>query len=213
MRIPQPSGTKGSLKWMQRAVEFAPHAIRPRALPSITWVSPLAADDYAEYRDSAFLDVIGLARLSRSLADFWPKRGPQWDGLAVFEGGVLLSEAKAHLGEFETPASQAGPKSAAKIARAFADVQTDLGLAACDWSRTYYQYANRLAHLWWLRSQGVDAHLALIAFLNDNDMPGYATAEDWKAAYASADAALGLPRTHALSPFVHYIYCDCRALA
>src|SRR5919108_6092154 len=63
------------------------------------WISPLAREDYREYRDD-FLSVLGLAQYYRALRDFWPLWGPQWDGLALLSGkadtGVLLIEAKAH---------------------------------------------------------------------------------------------------------------------
>ena len=297
MRVAQPEGTRGSLKWMQRAVAWRPDVLQPGALPPLDWVSPLAWDDFAEYRDAAFLARLGLDGLAPALAAFWPRRGPQWDGLARFDGGVVLAEAKAHLAEFDSPASAAGATSAAQIAAAFAKVQADLqhGPAVLDsefavsetsspavsvgvmpvpeksdpslkglrepasatprqtaaspgvadppaahpippghaplsrqttmaapqgkhppdpprWDRVYYQYANRLAHLWFLRAQGVDAHLLLIGFLGDTERGGPSDAEDWHAAYSRADAALGLPRRHALTPFIHHLSPDTAVL-
>lgn len=297
MRVAQPEGTQGSLKWMQRAVAWRPDVLQPEALPPLDWVSPLAWDDFAEYRDAAFLARLGLDNLATALAAFWPRRGPQWDGLARFDGGVVLAEAKAHLAEFDTPASAAGATSVAQIAAAFAKVQADLqhgpalldsefaasetsgpaislsalsvpaksdpsvkglrepasatprktapspGVAAAPaadpvtpghaslsrprtvaapqekdrpdpprWDRVYYQYANRLAHLWFLRAQGVDAHLLLIGFLGDTERGGPGEAKDWDAAYRRADAALGLPRRHALTPFIHHLSPDTAVL-
>lgn len=212
MRIAQPPGTKGSLKWLQRAVACRPDLLQPAALPPLVWVSPLAGDDFAEYRDAAFLARLGLGHLAPALAGFWPRRGPQWDALARFDGGVVLVEAKAHLPEFESPPSAAGPTSRARIAQAFAQVQEGLGLAPSDWSQRFYQYANRLAHLWWLRAQGVEAHLLLAGFLGDTDLAGPATPEPWRAAYARADATLGLPSGHALAPFVHHVFPPVAAL-
>ncbi|MGB1023604.1 MAG: hypothetical protein ACPGVQ_03810 [Paracoccaceae bacterium] len=49
-------------------------------------------------------------------------------------------------------------------------------------------------------------------FLNDTDMGGPSDAALWQATYATADAALGLPARHKLSPFIHHIYLDTRAL-
>ena len=213
MRIPQPLGVKGSLKWMQRAVNDWPEFLQPSALPALTWVSPLVQDEFAEYRDAGFLDRLGLSHLAPQLGEFWPRRGPQWDGLASFDEGVVLAEAKAHLAEFVSPPSQAGSASAQRIAKAFASVQTDLGARPANWDRVYFQYANRLAHLWWLRSQGINAHLVLIAFLNDAQMPGLATSADWLAAYSDAEMTLGLPVAHALTPFIHHLFVDTAKLA
>ena len=212
MRIPQPSGTKGSLKWMQRAVAARPGLLQPEALPLLDWVSPLAADDFAEYRDGAFLARLGLSDLAPDLSRFWPRRGPQWDGLARFDGGVVLAEAKAHLGEFNSPPSAAGTRSAAQIDRAFEQVQASLGIELRPWRRRRYQYANRLAHLWWLRSLGVDAHLLFVSFLGDSEMPGSASRQDWHAAYELADRELGLPADHELTRTVHHCFVDVAPL-
>lgn len=212
MRIEQNPGQKGSLKWMQRAVADAPGLLQPACLAPLTWVSPLAADGFAEYRDGAFLRKLGLGDLAPALADFWPRRGPQWDGLAIFDGGVVLAEAKSHLREFDTPPSAAGPASARRIAAAFARVQGALGIAPAQrWEQRFYQYANRLAHLWWLRDQGVNAHLLLIGFLNDNAMNGPSSGTEWQRAVARAEAVLGLT-PNPLAPAIHHLHLDVRAL-
>lgn len=212
MRIPQPNGTKGSLKWMQRAVGVRPDLLQPEDLPPLTWVSPLADDDYAEYRDGAFLEILGLSKFKTDLSGFWPKRGPQWDGLARFDDGVVLAEAKAHLREFDTPPSAAGARSAEQIDRAFAQVQASLGVDVQPWRQGRYQYANRLAHLWWLRQLGVNAHLLFVSFLGDREMPGSASQEDWRAAYDLADQELGLRRGYGLAPHVHHRFVDVEPL-
>ncbi|KUJ85192.1 hypothetical protein AVO45_16935 [Ruegeria marisrubri] len=133
-------------------IQCYPDLLQPSGLPTIEWVSPLAEDEYAEYRDEAFLDRLGIGHLTASLKDFWPQRGPQWDALGVTSSGPVLVEAKAHVREFFSPPSQAGQRSRKQIDRAFASVRADLGVGrATDWSELYYQYANRIAFLWWLR--------------------------------------------------------------
>jgi hypothetical protein len=105
MRIKQPDGTRGSLKWIQRLVDRHPAALDETLgkagalLPKLRlkWLSPLRADNWAEYRDTQFLSKIEQAHLSEELKAFWPRRGPQWDGLATDESGrIFLIEAKAH---------------------------------------------------------------------------------------------------------------------
>lgn len=206
MRVIQPKGLRGSLKSIQGAIEYCPEVLQPPSFPKITWLSPLAADDYAEYRDTSFLDRLGLASLAPSLKEFWPLRGPQWDALGLAGGCPVLVEAKAHVREFFSPASQASSGSLAQIDRAFALVQGDLGITpASTWSRTYFQYANRLAHLWWLRKQGIDAKLIFVDFLNDDDMGGPKHAETWEAAFAAANYALGIPERHLLRPHIFHV--------
>lgn len=214
MRIPQPLGTKGSLEWLQRAVQHRPDLLQPAQLPPLTWVSPTPQDGFAEYRDAGLLACLDLEHLAPQLAEFWPRRGPQWDGLATFPGGVVLAEAKAHLPEFDTSASAASPASAAQIAAAFARVQTALGATpGASWAQTYYQYANRLAHLWWLRAQGVNAQALMIGFVGDAEVSGPTCGTEWNSAYTRAEAALGLtPGGHALSPYIHHLSPDISAL-
>ena len=58
----------------------------------------MKGDAYAEYSDGAFLKRVCVEPSVKSLSDFWPKRGPQWDALATFgDGGVILVEAKAYV--------------------------------------------------------------------------------------------------------------------
>ena len=207
MRIPQPPGARGSLKWIQHFVAHRPDLLQPSALPPITWLSPLSDDDFAEYRDGAFLDRLGLANLSSNLSAFWPARGPQWDALGRTEHGPVLVEAKAHVAEFLTPGTQAGDASRRRIDAAFNRVMSDLSIRPrSDWANVYYQYANRIAHLWWLRQQGIAASLVFVSFLNDAEMGGPATAETWEAMFAAANYALGLPESCRVNRHVHHVY-------
>jgi hypothetical protein len=52
-------------------------ALQPRKPDesAIRWVSPLAADNYLEYRDQEFLGIIGAGHLAPELRDFWPRVG------------------------------------------------------------------------------------------------------------------------------------------
>jgi hypothetical protein len=216
MRVEQPRGIKGSLKWMQRSVaERWPTLEQPilAKLPgarAIDWRSPLESDAFAEYRDTSWLRVMELDRLSPGLASFWPARGPQWDALALTDTGVvLLCEAKAHIDEFVSPPSQASPASRSLIDASILATAAALGVPEqnqSQWLTHFYQYANRLAHLWWLRENEVDAKLVLIGFVGDREMPGMTTPEAWEAAYLIADRILGLPKRHVLSRHIIHVY-------
>jgi hypothetical protein len=91
MRISQLKGQAGSLKWMQRLA--TQHSLLLEAsLQSmgvlsedarLLWLSPLPEDLWAQYRDETMLRLIGRYDLADKLAGFWPKRGPQWDGVAT----------------------------------------------------------------------------------------------------------------------------------
>lgn len=97
---------------------------------------------------------------------FWPARGPQWDALGVSGQTVVLVEAKAHIGELLSPASAASRGSLARIDAAMNTVRSALDVAGgAEWSQRFYQLANRIAHLHFLRARGVDARLLLVGFI------------------------------------------------
>lgn len=100
--------TKGSQKWIQILVnqktDFLNNQIKTSfSLPvneEIQWRSPLAKDNYIEYKDEGFLDALGIQQLKSKLTDFWPTSGPRWDALAKSSSGKLfLVEAKSHITE------------------------------------------------------------------------------------------------------------------
>ena len=61
-RIPQDPGVKGSQKWSQKLVNEKPDLLNsfiwtqldPPVTDTITWLSPIAEDGYAEYPDEGF---------------------------------------------------------------------------------------------------------------------------------------------------------------
>lgn len=214
-RYKQPTGTRGSLKWIQRAVNQAsPRQIDWLILSkldgarSISWLSPLFDDDFSEYRDSAFLDKIGAGHLAIELERFWPRAGPQWDALGRSDAGdVLLVEAKAHIEELLSSPTEASAASRATIDAALEKTATQLrAVPRAPWGNVFYQLANRLAHLQFLRSHNVNAWLVLANFVGDGEMHGPKTAEAWEAAYKIVEHVLGLPKRHALSKHIIHIY-------
>ena len=118
MRCEQPPGKRGSLKWIQRAVNVRPAAIDAPILPQIPgasrveWLSPIESDAFAEYRDRSFLNKVGHPELADALSDFWPAFGPQWDALGRTDiGEVILVEAKAHIEEMFSAGTQSSERS------------------------------------------------------------------------------------------------------
>lgn len=218
-RVEQGEGARGSLKWIQKVVNQNPalmdDVIR-RAFgwddeEQVQWLSPLKSDAYAEYRDEAFLDLLGVRPYRVPLVNFWPPRGPQWDALARTSGGRrILVEAKANLPELVTPASGASEKSRARIVQSLDACKRYLGVdAAVDWSGQYYQYCNRLAHLYWLRVLNeLPAYLVLVYFVKARDVNGPATVAQWDLAIDEMYKVIGLGKDHALSPFVVNVYID-----
>jgi hypothetical protein len=161
----------------------------------VEWRSPRADDGYAEYRDQAFLDLVGIALPKRRLDDFWPSGGPQWDALGrAASGEAILVEAKAHVAELLSSPTQATDTSAAMIRRALSEAASAFGVSSGpDWSRTFYQYANRVAHAWFLAEVNqVPVRLVFVHFIGDVDMDGPLTRREWEAAVTVLQGALGL---------------------
>jgi hypothetical protein len=211
-RFPQKTATRGSQKWLQILINRAPHLL-DRALAhelslssteKIVWLSPLANDANAEYRDEAFLTRIGVELKRTALSAFWPTRGPQWDALGrTSRGESLLVEAKAHIPELLSPACQAAGKSLSTIRTSMDRVKRAIGSrAAADWCGTYYQYTNRLAHLYLLRSLNqVPVFLVFVYILNDADMLGPKTADEWAGALRLVHTQLGIDDARLVKAF------------
>jgi hypothetical protein len=204
-RIPQASAVKGSQKWIQKLVNEKPDILNSLIreqldLPDtdkITWLSPLSEDGYAEYRDQAFLELLNIKLPQVSLSDFWPLKGPVWDGLGRSEtGNVFLVEAKSHISEVLSPKTGAGVKSLRKIKKSLDDTKTFLrSNSEHDWASTFYQYTNRLAHLYLLRELNeVPAYLVFVYFVNDNQMKGPQSIDEWNGALSLLKSYLGIGR-------------------
>lgn len=220
MRCPQPEGARGSLKWIQRAINHHPQILNEvllERLPNaerIHWLSPLEADEFAEYRDTEFLQRIGAEHLSDALHSFWPKAGPQWDALARSDNGdVLIVEAKAHVGELCSPATGASEISRRQIEAALRETAHFLDAEPrAPWATCLYQLTNRLAHLYFLRKHSVPAWLVLMNFVHDTEMGGPDSEKEWKAAYQVAWYVLGLGERNKLAPYIIEVHPDVRQL-
>lgn len=190
-------------------------------LPSISgasqieWRSPLSSDDFAEYRDRAFLDRIGHIDLADALAAYWPARGPQWDALGRTDTGeVILVEAKAHIDEMFSSGSQASADSLKQIAEAFEQTMFVFGAKpVIDWAGPLYQMANRLAHLHFLTKHGVPTRLVFVCFVGDAEMEGPESADEWRGALRVARHMLGLRNCNTLSDRVIDIFPQTRSFS
>ncbi|MGV8841081.1 MAG: hypothetical protein ACWA6X_12350 [Bauldia sp.] len=52
------------MRWLHLAINRRPDLFDAAGLPGVRWLSPLAADDFAEYRDASFLRLLGHAALA-----------------------------------------------------------------------------------------------------------------------------------------------------
>lgn len=221
VRHPQSFATKGSQKWIQLLVnqktDYLNNQIRTNlSLPineEIEWRSPLAIDNYVEYKDEKFLEALGIQPLKFKLADFWPTSGPRWDALAKSSSGKLfLVEAKSHITELISNFKGNNPSSIQTINRSINKTKKRFGVKeSYDWTKNFYQYANRLAHIYFLRENGYDAWLVNVYFINDSGMDGPKTIDEWKGAIRLLHRCLGL-REHLLRNSLADVFVDISSL-
>jgi len=206
MRVPQQRAEKGSQKWIQDIINACPELLNDRIRQQVSslsgreiiWRSPLTEDNFAEYRDTAFLKNIHLPELSNELNRFWPKNGPQWDALGktADEKAFILVEAKANVLELISACGAKSEKSLSTISKSLAETQQWLNCQKplIDWKSGFYQYANRLAHLYFLRKKArKEAYLIFLYFLADSThIP---TSQDaWDAALELMKKLMGLSK-------------------
>ena len=218
-RMIQNRADRGSQKWLQVLVNECPELI-DRVLATqlglteshtVRWLSPLKEDGYTEYRDHDFLSTLGISLDRRSLASFWPKNGPRWDALANTDrGDVILVEAKAHIPELVTDPTQASKPSLKRICKSLNDTKRHIGSHSdADWATCFYQYTNRLAHLYLLRElNGISAYLVLLYFINDEEMNGPSSQVEWEGAIKLLESFLGIRQSHSLSEYILHVFLD-----
>ncbi len=169
-----------------------------KPVASITWTAPSESAQFREPADRDFLVSIGLAEEADKLSRFWPIGGPSWDALAVLgrgakEDGVLLVEAKSYPDEVYGPGCQArDERSLMQIQGSLQSAQGWFGVARSrDWTGRLYQYANRLAHVYFLRQHlNVEAWLLNVCFCGDETTRA-TSADTWHKAWPTFRRELG----------------------
>lgn len=209
----------GSQRWLQISIKehrmiidrAFQDALNLSLLDQIEWVSPLCTDQFREYRDMEALRRLGIQSLTnRKLKDFWPHRGPVWDALAKTASDKLIFvEAKAHIAEAASQGTKANPKSLELIHRSLAEARRFYApKATTDWSGTFYQYTNRLAHHYLFREiNKLQSYLVFVYFINAHDVNGPVSELEWQGAIKLLHAAIGL-KPGKLPGGVHEVFID-----
>jgi len=220
-RYPQPSDGHGSLRDIQILVNRFPDMLTNNIKEKmvikssrIDWVSPLKDDNYSEYRDSGFIEKLVIQDLKFSLGAFWPPRGPQWDALGIGnDNEYFLVEAKANIDEIVSPETRATGKSLELIKKSLDGLKKYLKVNnKIDWSGIFYQYTNRLAHLYFLRVLNeLPANLIFVYFIGDDSVSGPKSVEEWNAALTVMKRYLGLT-THKLAKYTVEVFVDVKQI-
>ena len=175
-------GIKGSKYWIQTVVEdqILQNKLNSMIGEPLIWISPLAGPEntYDEYelKDPYVCEQMGVSSEdAKFLFSFWPKRQPQWDGLALDSTGhtLYLVEAKAHLAELDSKCSASNPVSKELILNSMQTIH-DQYFPNGDfnsWVNNYYQLGNRLTFLRMLNEKRFghinSVKLVLLNFVND----------------------------------------------
>jgi hypothetical protein len=147
-------------------------------------------DEY-ELKDPYVCDQIGVSTDdAQSLFSFWPKRQPQWDGLAFDATGhtLYLVEAKAHLAELDSKCSASNPESKELILNSMKMIHDRYFPNGnfYSWVNNYYQLGNRLTFLRILNEKEFghinSVKLVLLNFVNDQKYKP-TTEQEWLAHY------------------------------
>ncbi len=216
-RTKQQTNGRGSLKDIQILINENPDLLNDLLIKKIStlkndtinWLSPLESDDFAEYYDNDFIDLLGL-KLTNPLTAFWPNNGCHWDALGKsLNGQVFLIEAKANIPEIVSSPSGAKIKSKLVINKSLIETKIFLNINNnIDWSGKFYQYTNRLANLYFLRIVNkIPAWLINIYFVNDNTVNGPNTKEEWFGALQVMKTYLGVGH-HKLSKYMIDLFID-----
>ena len=184
---------------------------------SINWIAP--DSDGKEIRDALW--PIVLPGPTPQDDGFWPAGGPVWDAAGIVGGGgdrgfgVVLIEAKAHAAELLSPRMKPSSYAVDEQRRAAVDeAKLAYGVdPSVSWTLTYYQLANRLAFLYYLRMRRKQqAWLVNLYFYGDSfpsggkDVVGPTDPSGWYEPISEAKRALGLGVDHPLRDYVTDVF-------
>ena len=194
---------------------------------SVVWLDfPFAKHGGPLQDDREFqgLEFLPNAHVVERWTQFWPQSGnaQNWDAVGKATVGEseawILVEAKAHVGEVKSHCGATSPQSKAQIVRALAEVRESLGATGqplAHWLKPYYQFANRLAVLYFLEREGITAHLVNLYFYGERERRGWQCPQrpsEWEGVIREQRAWLGIPHDEGLMARVHHVFLPVNPL-
>lgn len=161
-----------------------------------------------------------------STDDFGKNLRQNWDGIFWVGNTVYLVEAKAHIDEIKSDCMAGSSKSIGIISTYMDETKAHYGITSdSDWTKIYYQMANRMAFLALLEKHRIDARLVNIYFIDgyekkskDPDSGKYhtllnknASKEDWKRVIKEEEEYLGI--ADRLNGKAHFVFVNCKGNA
>jgi hypothetical protein len=184
----------------------------------IRWLGPPPAGyGSREWKGMDFLPENHPAR--QSWKTFWPQSGnvQNWDAVGeIARDGRrewLLVEAKAHLDEIKSSCKATSSRSRETIVAALDSTKRAMQVnPSRDWLRPYYQYANRLAALYFLTEDKIPARLVMVYFFGDTREKARCpqTEEEWRGELRTMHEHLGLTAGSLLESRVHELFLPAR---
>jgi len=191
---------------------------------SLSWVYPDEADDpnQREFENLRFLTTKEFAKTAAEFKTVWPAtgKGISWDGIAWTESHprqLILIEAKANQPELCSAPSGAGEASLRMISSALERAKAILDVHhRFTWTKSYYQYANRLFVLSFLQNR-LNCHLVFLYFTGEkfpDGTPCPSDSAEWRELIHACHLSLGLAspgeqdklRANKLGTRVHEIF-------
>ena len=215
--LPIPSETVRSRKLLETLITTRPELLLSTDNALIHWKSPVAPD-FAEYSDRDFMELLDIPNPKVPLKDFWPVRGPVWDGLGIADNNArtrIIVEAKAYIEEADTDPTGAGEKSKSLIDKSLLKTKEFMKASGghADWSQSFYQYANRLAHLHYLSEQNsIPCELWFVYFCNLESDPKSTSYTEWKGALRLLHSHLGLGLRNPLRSSIREFFIDAATM-
>lgn len=187
---------------------------------SIIWTSPLPdktrKDGFNKEPTGASLfmalNITADSAFLKAFRVFWPASGSHWDATAYSGNHKLMFEAKAHIDEAVHPSSGTDSSNSSKIDLSLKSTMESLCTKTCyvDWRTSFYQYANRLAHLLFLQKyKYVDSYMIFLYFANNLGYKKHNSVEEWKGAIQLQHHLMGLSSKRLKSKHVLSIIIDC----
>lgn len=197
---------------------------------SVEWLDFDFSKENAPLRDDKEflgLEFIRDEHVQQKWKSFWAQTGnsQNWDAVGKIHFGNqdewLLVEAKGHIGEINSDCGATNPTSKQKIVAALGkasqafDNQTK---PVQNWLKNYYQYANRLAVLYFLMNEcvpPVNARLLFIYFCGDNreNVECPQSEQSWLPAIKEMNDWLGIDKNCELAKRVHYLFLPVNPLS
>ena len=136
--------------------------------------------------------------LKDSWRNYWPSsnNAQNWDAICKIDNEWILIEAKAHKDEMNSN-SKASKKSRIFISERFDEIKAKYGITSQnDWNKNYYQKANRILFLEYLKDNNIRAKLLFVYFVNGyrkgGEQLGVTSIAQWTDLIKKQDEYLGI---------------------